>query len=393
VPFAVLLPRAAEPYSTDQQRAAALYPLPPKPAAGGVWPSPVQIQVQGDRVSVVTRGAAASSPGSARPGGWLIDLGERRRDEPAPHSLRVRWSGPGEFTAAFGFETSDDLRSWRRGGHGQLIALSAGAGALTQPLIVLPANAGRFVRLVWADTATAPTVTEVLAVSSQAGSRVLDAPTELTFAASAQPPGKTADAQPAGGLHFDLGGVLPLAQIELRLSAGTRVVPAQVQGRNGVDDRWRALAATVFYRLEREGEVSVSPALTLRTSARYLRIVPDPRAAALDAQQTSLVVQAPLASLVFANQGQAPFALLAGSASAPASALPLATLVPSLDDERARFGRATLGPWSEVAAVARTEETRKKVAALRPLALWTVLVVGVGALGFMVWRLARASAR
>ncbi|HEU5293582.1 MAG TPA: DUF3999 family protein, partial [Burkholderiaceae bacterium] len=389
VPFAVLAPRAPEPQSAELQRAATLYPLPPKPAAGGVWPSPVEIQVQGDRVSVTSRGKAASSAAGARSGGWLFDLGERQRDDPPPHSLRVQWSSPTEFAASFSFETSDDLRSWRRGGYGQLMALSATAGPLTQPLIVLPANAGRFVRLVWADAANAPTLTTAHALSSQPRSRVLDAPAELIFAASAQPVGKSADAPPAGALHFDLGGVLPLVQLELRLPAGTRVVPAQVQGRNRVEDPWRELAASVFYRLEREGNASVSPPLALRTSARYLRIVPDARGAALDAQQTQLVVQAQLASLVFAAQGQAPYVLLAGSSDAARSALPLATLVPSLDDERARFGRSSLGPWSEVAAVARAQEVQQKLATLRPLLLWAVLLAGVAALGFMVWRLAR----
>jgi len=64
-------------------------------------------------------------------------------------------------------------------------------------------------------------------------------------------------------------------------------------------------------------------------------------------------------------------------------------LVPALDDERARFGRATLGAWGEVAAVARAEEQQQRVAALRPWLLWSVLIVGVLALGAMVWKLAR----
>src|SRR5262252_6949607 len=70
---------------------------------------------------------------------------------------------------------------------------------------------------------------------------------------------------------------------------------------------WCRLAATVFYRLEREGDTSLAPPLSLHTSARYLRIVPDARAAALDAPQTQLLVRVQLASLVFAQQGQAPF--------------------------------------------------------------------------------------
>ncbi len=100
-------------------------------------------------------------------------------------------------------------------------------------------------------------------------------------------------------------------------------------------------------------------------------------------------MQAPLARIVFAAQGQAPYALRAGAAKASASALPVATLVPALEDERARFGRAALGDWSEVAAVARAAERQTRLAALRPWLLWAVLLAGVAGLGFMVWRLTR----
>jgi hypothetical protein len=162
-----------------------------------------------------------------------------------------------------------------------------------------------------------------------------------------------------------------------------------VQGRNSVDQPWHDLANAVFYRLERGNDTALSPPLTLRTATRYLRVVPDPRAAALEAESTRLVVQAQLASLVFANQGQTPFTLQAGSPNAAPSALPLATLVPALDDERPRFGRASLQPWTEVAAVARAEQAQQQLARWRPVLLWAVLVAGVLALAAMVWRLAR----
>ena len=100
-------------------------------------------------------------------------------------------------------------------------------------------------------------------------------------------------------------------------------------------------------------------------------------------------LQAQLARLVFAAQGQPPYALWAGAPKASASALPVATLVPAIDDERPRFGRATLGEWTEVAAVARAADRQTQLAALRPWLLWTVLLAGVAGLGFMVWRLTR----
>ena len=52
VPFAVLMPREAAAQSVEQQRDAVLYPLPAKPAANGVWASPVEVTVQGERISV-----------------------------------------------------------------------------------------------------------------------------------------------------------------------------------------------------------------------------------------------------------------------------------------------------------------------------------------------------
>jgi len=208
VPFALLAPRAADVQTVEQQRPATLYALPAKPGANGTWTSPVEVQVQGDRIRVISKGKAASTTGPARSGGWLIDLGERGRDDPPPQSLRLQWSGPAEFTAAFGFETSDDLRSWRHGGQGQLMALTSPTGALTQPTVVLPGHAGRFVRLVWADAANAPAISGAAVIASRARSQVLDAPTELTFATSTEPVAAHAPDDPlrARSLHYDLGG-------------------------------------------------------------------------------------------------------------------------------------------------------------------------------------------
>jgi hypothetical protein len=385
VPFAVLVPRQAEAQTTEQQRDATLYPLPTKPAADGTWAAPIEVTIDGDRISVKRAAAGTTTTPVAQSAGWLFDLGERQRDDPAPQSLRIAWSGPSEFTATYRFDTSDDLRQWRSGGSGQLMALASPSGPLTQPTIVLGANAGRFVRLVWADAASAPLVGGAKVIAAQHGSKVLDAPTELTLTASTP----STDAAAPRALDFDLGGTLPIAQLELRWARGTQVAPVRLQTRDHGNEPWREWASAVFYRLERGVEVSMSPPLSINTTARYVRVLPDPRAAALDAAQTQLVVQAPLASLVFAAQGQPPYTLQAGARVTAPSALPLSSLVPSLDKERERFGSATLGQWSEVSAVARAEQAQQQRAALRPWLLWSVLLAGVAVLGFMVWRLAK----
>ena len=404
VPFALLAPRADKTQDSEQQRDAVLYPLPRKPAAGQAWASPVEVVVQGDRISVRRLGGKTAPVGvqSAAPGavpgspGWLIDLGEARerpRDEPPPKLLRLAWSGPAEFSATFDFELSEDLRTWRRGGSGQVMALASASGPLTQATVVLPSPAARFLRLVWLDATTAPLLTGAKAVVPRQSRVAVDAPTELQFSASPEPAGKKGvDEASARALHFDLGGALPLVQLQLQHLSGTRVAPVRVQARVNPDEVWRDLAQSVFYRLERGDAVSESPPLELSATVRYLRLVPDARSAPLDAKQSRLVVQAQLAQLVFAAQGQAPFELRAGAPDAKPSALPAATLVPALDEERARFGRATLGEWREVAEVAQKAEADQRKAALRPWLLWSVLLLGVAALGFMVLKLARSPA-
>ncbi|HSI57800.1 MAG TPA: DUF3999 family protein [Ideonella sp.] len=390
VPFALLEPRASALRNTELQRDAALYPLPARPVAGGTWPSPVEVTVQGDRISVRQR-VGAPATGSASPG-WLFDLGEHKPGDAPPSSLRLAWSGPAEFSASFSLEMSDDLRQWREAGAGQVMALASAGGALSQPSVMLPPSPGRFVRLVWSDPATAPVLTGAKGVATQLSQEALDAPSELVFSPSPEPAGK----QPPGNearraLHFDLGGALPLRDVDLQLGSGTRVAPVRLQGRNSPDEPWQGLGGTVFYQLQREGSLSHSPPLPLQASLRYLRVLPDERAAALDPAQTRLVVHAALASLVFTAQGQAPLALWAGAPKAADSALPLQTLVPDLAQERARFGRATLGAWSEVAAVAQQAAAEQRSARWRPWLLWAVLLAGVAGLGVMVWRLALRS--
>ena len=387
VPFALLPARDDSMQSDEQLRPATLYPLPRRSTASAALGSPVEVQVQGDRISVRRLGGASAGPAPADTPGWLVDLGQRARNEPPPQALRLAWTGPAEFSATFDLDTSDTLREWRPAGSGQLLALASASGTLVQRDVLLPTGGMRFVRLVWRNPATAPALGSAQALTTRQSRTAQDVLTDLQYAASPEPAGK-ADAT-KGALHFDLGGPLPVVSLDLNLPVGTRVLPALIQGRSRADEPWRYLGSTVFYRLERDAAISRSPPMALQATARYVRVVVDERSPAPDPAQTTLVVRARLATLVFASQGQMPFALQAGSSDAQPRALPVGTLVPQLDEERPRLGHAELGAWSEVPEVARAVAFEERKAALRPWLLWTVLLVGVAGLGWMVSRLAR----
>ena len=394
VPFAMLAGPAVA-AASERIREATLFALPQRPPGNAAWPSPVEVTVDGDRISV-RRSAAGTFPstGALRESpGWLIDLGALAAGEPAPRRLQLRWSGPAEFSAAYAIETSADLRSWRAGPGGQVMALQGASGALAQPIVGLADSSARFVRLTWLDVATAPVLTGAVAIAAAPGVVATGAASEFVFAASALPAGGVGkEAEPRGSLHFDLGGDLPLVDIDLRFASGTRVAPVRLQGRARAGDPWRELGTAVFYRIERDGKANEAPAVALPTSTRFLRVIPDERAAALDPSQTRLVVHARLASLVFASSGQAPFRLLAGSPDATAGALPATTLVPQLDEERKRFGQARLGAFAEAPDVALAVERAARDARFRPWLLWGVLLAGVVGLALLVWRLAKTGA-
>jgi hypothetical protein len=271
------------------------------------------------------------------------------------------------------------------------MALTSSDGALTQPLVNLPRQSDRYLRLVWNDIATAPQLSgaQVLSRMQAASADAPDAVTEIIVAPMANDPASSA----ASALEFDLGAVLPVQQLDLDLGSGTRVAPVRLQIRARADQPWQTLGGAVFYRIERGDAVDRAPALPLSAPVplRYLRVQPDERAGALDAGALRLHVRVQLGSLVFASQGQPPYQLRVGSARVSAGALPLATLVPQLDTERARFGHAALGDWQEVSQVARREQAEARRAQWRPFLLWGVLIAGVLALGALVWRLARSA--
>ena len=406
VPFALLRARPDELGYDDVRVPVSIYPLPPQ-AAAGTLPANVELRIDGGRLLLRTP-AGAPLPAAAVPAtrpGWLIDLGERKPDDPVPRQVELRWSGPAEFSAGYRLDSSADLRQWRPAGGGQVMALAGAAGApgattsLQQPRVALPANPGRYLRLRWTDPAAAPAVTAADAIAEKPRSRTLDAPATLKLAASPEPAGAApADAQAARALHLDLGGVLDVRDLDLVLPPGTQVLPLRVQRRNTPAERWTDVAAAVAYRIERPadaGGTSFSPPLTLNVRTRYLRLVPDDRAPAIDSARTSAVARVQLASVVFAAQGTPPYRLQVGAppkAPLKDGALPLATLVPQPDAERARFGSAALGAFTEVPAVAQQVARDEQLAAWRPRLLWAVLLAGVAGLGFMVWRLARGGA-
>lgn len=391
VPFAMLPPLDDQLQAREERVPVPMYAWPPSAVA--TLPPGIELKVDGGRIQLRQRAGSVAPPRSA---GWLFDLGEADPKRAPPQALRLRWPEGATFSTEYRIDTSADLRLWLRLGGGQLAALPAAASApaLTQPLVPLMATSQsprRFVRLSLDDAAQAPALTGAEAVYESTATIVRNPPLHLTLAAQpAASTARTADKDAARAALLDLGGELTLVSLDLEPGPGQRVLPLRVQARSRDAEPWREAGQGVVYRIERDGEVQRSPALALHGSGRWLRLVPDERAAALDPASLKVSVAVRRASLVFVAQGTPPYRLQVGSADAPTGALPVAEVVPRLEDERPRLGRAEVGAFTERPEAAQAAQREALWARWRPVLLWAVLGSGVAALGFMVWRLARA---
>lgn len=356
VPFA-LLPEGVR---MTPERELQLAPLPPAPAPA---PAPT---------------VAASAPPKSLPAGWLLDLGEPSTWPAEPRQLRLRWpETAAPFQAGYRLETSADLQSWQWLGTGQLLGLRTTEGApLTQPLVNLPGRPQRYLRLLWEDASRAVQPEAATLLMQPAGI----APQQLTRTATLPAP----DAD--GGWVIPLGGPQPLTGLTLAGNQGTWVLPVQIQTRAGDKSPWQTVARSVFYRVDRgNAPADMAPALPLGLSASELRLLPPPGTALPPTGSLRLDWTLRVTRIVWAAQGEPPFSLQVGAATADTGPRPLSDVVPDWTREQSRLGQSRLGAFTSLPAAATTEPMLPP----RRLLLWGVLALGVLGLGIVTWRLWR----
>jgi hypothetical protein len=349
VPFALL----PDTLSATPERELKLAPLPPAPTT------------------------AASAPPNHLPAGWLLDLGEPGTWPAEPRQLRLRWPDTATpFQAGYRLETSADLQSWQWLGTGQLLGLRTTEGTpLAQPLVNLPGRPLRYLRLVWDDAnrAVQPEAASLLTWPGGA------APAETTRSAPLAAP----DAD--GGWIVPLGGPQPLLSLALAGTQGSWVLPVQVQTRASAKSPWQTVARSVFYRVDRgNAPADTAPALALAVGASELRLLP-PRGTALPPINTlRLDWTVRTTRVVWAAQGEPPFSLQVGAATADTGPRPLSDVVPDWPREQSRLGKSQLGSF-----VPQPAATAEPGLPLRRLLLWAVLGLGVAGLAALTWRLWR----
>ncbi|MGS0897422.1 DUF3999 domain-containing protein [Burkholderia stagnalis] len=372
VPYSLDAPTAATPAAPPSRLPVHGFPLPPARTDDGNAPLGVSVGPDG------ALRAAVAAPPRAKHGADLVDLSHADGEIDA---LLVHVNDA-SYQGRVAVEASDDLRGWRPLGETQLLKVGQGSDMLVQERIALEGARPRYLRLDWLDGA--PSIASLEVETHPRDARTTD---------TAAVPRQWRDAvrvragDTPGEYLFDIDGAYPVDRLRIDLPQPNTVARATLQSRPDAQAPWRDVAGAVLFRLRGKAGEQRNPPLAFAANAdRAWRIVVDMRNGGLGGGQPAVAIGWHPAALTFVARGTPPFTLGVGNASLASSAVSRDALLVGMAPEvrPARVGAALpVEPPPPAPAAADTDAKRRYV-------LWGALIVAVGVLGAIAWRLARS---
>ncbi|AFT85797.1 DUF3999 domain-containing protein [Paraburkholderia phenoliruptrix] len=373
VPYSLEAPR--EPARTPPSlHPVRWFPLRPAPAGQAGAPLGVTIAADG------SLRATAAPPGRAQHDTDLIDAGAASHEGRAS-ALLVHLRDD-NYQGRVSVESSDDLRNWQPAGDAQLLKVSYNGSTLSQDRIELNGAHARYLRLHWLDGAPFLESIDVEVQAAGAGrAQLADSRREWREGIVAQAGPK------AGEYFFSTGGPYPVDRLRLDLPQPNTVAPAVVYSRGELGGAWREVSSATLFRLHNGAVEQNNPSLQLTPDTdRHWRVVVDTRNGGLGSGALTVAAGWRPATLTFVARGSAPFTLGVGSASAVSTAVGRDELLMGASSviATARVGEAlALAQNGNGLAPANADAYRRYV-------LWAALLLAVGSLGAIAWRLARS---
>ncbi|MEP0547814.1 MAG: DUF3999 domain-containing protein [Rhodothermales bacterium] len=334
----------------------------------------VRRDATGTVVELAPRTDRADRPRAA----YLLDT--RGTDRPI-RRLTFSWADDApSFVTSVQIGASSDLARWTPLVRDAALAdLRQGDQRLVRRTVAfdVPTTA-RFLRVTWPEDETLPPLTRAEAEVVEA-----ERPVERAWL-----PAPLLDA--SGSMYtFDLDARPPADGARIALPEVNTLASATLASAETPDGPWRTRASGPIYRLRIDGTELTTPDFSFApTSARYWRLTVEPEGA-LGQQPPALEVGYVPETVLFVARGTDPFRLAFGSYAAEPAGLSPSTVLGSVPrvGASALVSPASVGEPFDLAGPA----------ALRPsdeiptqrLLLWAVLVLGVGFLGWMAWRLSR----
>jgi hypothetical protein len=363
----------------SEEIAIPFFPISLADRRSNAIPPELSLHVTGDSTHLSVR------PGHPRPrgGNIILDLSAWKH---RPDRLSLHWKPAAErFLAPVALEGSDDLRQWQNIETTAVLAdLDYNGHRLLRRHIPLTGPSYRYLRL---SLDKAPeTVIEVTQVTgSLRGSAAQKGDRQW-----ARVTGRPADGHPAAW-HFTLPGRRPVDRVAVRLPAANAVARGGLQSRGSPQDPWRFRGRGLFYRLELDRAGLENPPMeTARTADRHWRLVLETADASFQTHPPQLAVGWRPHRLLFIAREPGPFVLAYGSARVSAVSAPLKELL-NMVQGRTSGGLVKTATAGKPYMLGGRDRLKPGFwpRSPRKTLLWAVMVVGVGMLALLAWRLVR----
>ncbi|MGH8778619.1 DUF3999 domain-containing protein [Paraburkholderia sp.] len=336
-------------------------------------------------VTIGADGSLRASPAGTDAAGRQVDLVDLGSGASPAVALQVHLRND-TYQGRVGVDASDDLQNWQPLPDGQLLKASRSGDTIAQERIALDGLRLRYLRLRWLDDA--PDIgsidVEVLAGDAAAKDKAADAAVSREWHEGIVAQAGTA----IGEFRFDTGGTYPVDRLRFGLPQPNTVARATVYSRPDPQTSWREVSDTTLYRLQgKTGEQSNAPLDFAPDADREWRVSVDMRNGGLGSGALTVAIGWRPASLTFVARGAGPFTLSVGNAALLSAAAKRQDIVigQTSDIATARIG-AALAPLPQAVPAPVDDHD-----AMRRYVLWAALVLAVGSLAAIAWRLARGT--
>lgn len=311
-----------------------------------------------------------------------------------PHGVvaaRFEWlDAPDELILPLSVESSADLIHWQSlAVEGGLLHLSHAGQRIEHDRVQWSPVSASFLRVRPLERQSFPA--QLRAV------RVEPAPsTPAAQRVRVESPGLAVGEPAAGVYRFDLGGEVPVEELELRLPEDNSVIAGELWSAARRDGPYQRLTQARFYRVLSSDRPLIGPRVSVfRQRVRYYELRVDRSRVGIGAGVPTLVTYHAPERLLFLRRGPAPFSLVYGRHDVRRQRFEpeeLLGLLPARPDGGVdEPAVAQLGPRRSLGGPQLLEPPPRKPP-YKTYALWAVLIAGVGLLGFLAYRLSRSDA-
>jgi len=356
--------------SRAELTAVPLFPLHGEPARAL---DRVKITIASEQGAVNLQTSGDTKPAQIQ--AYVLDV--RKLDRPLT-ALELHWPNDAtEFSGAVDIESSNDLGEWRTvASHLPVVNLKFSDQQLQQNRLEFPAIKAKYLRLRWTDQPAPFLINEALAEAAPTQSEIARMQAEST--------GVAADA--ANSYDFTLDVHAPADRVNVQLPQTNTIADVTLSSRPQPAQPWREITTLRVYELQNKGSTLRNAAMVIAPNTdRYWRMQVH-TAGGIGKGMPVLQVAWTPQEISFVARGHAPFELAFGNATARGATSPLQNLLAD-PNTPVSVGIATAGALHELGGATRL--TIKPALPWKTWGLWAVLIVAVGVLGWVAYRLSR----